>query len=200
MTNTRLPKDDRRAQLLDAAVALLEAEGAGAVTMERLAERAGVSKPVVYDHFANRTELVLALLARTWAEIDAEIAAHAASSTTPADRLRATFAALLVTADRQGPNVRALVDSASADPAVEQARRARWREREATWAAGLERRLDLAPATAVAAAATLRAAMVGAIAHARTSPEARQAATDVYVTTVLATLGALSGRKGGTRS
>ena len=195
-----MSRDDRRAQLLDAAVALLEAEGPGAVTMERLADRAGVSKPVVYDHFANRTELVLGVLARTWAEIDAGLAARAATPATPAARLRATFEALLDTAARQGPNVRALVDSVSADPEVERARRARWKEKEANWAAGLERDLALAPAIAAAAAATLRAAMVGAVAHARSSPAAKEAATTVYVTTVLATLGALSGRGGGTPS
>ncbi|HEX3622297.1 MAG TPA: helix-turn-helix domain-containing protein [Acidimicrobiales bacterium] len=194
-----MSKDDRRAQLLDAAGALVEAEGPAALTMERLADRAGVSKPVVYDHFANRTQLVLAVLARTWAEIDAEVAIRAAAARTPAERLRATFDALVDTAARQGPNIRGLVDSGSADPEVERARRARWSDKETGWAAGLERDLGLAPATAAAAATTLRAAMVGAVAHARTSPAAQQAAADVYVTTVLATLGALSDRKGGRR-
>ena len=161
-----MTRDVRRAQLLDAAVALLEAEGPGAVTMERLADRAGVSKPVVYDHFANRTELVLGVLARTWAEIDAGLAARAATPATPAARLRATFEALLDTAARQGPNVRALVDSVSADPEVERARR-RAEGEGGDWAAGLERDLALAPAIAAAAAATLRAAMVGAVARAK---------------------------------
>lgn len=195
-----MSRDERRGQLLDAAIALLEADGPGAMTMERLADRAGVSKPVVYDHFANRTQLVLAVLARTWGEIDTEIAAQAAASTTPAERIRVTFEALLATATRQGPNVRALVDSVSADPEVEQTRRARWREKEASLAAGLERDLGMAPATAAAAAATLQAAMFGAVAHARSSPEAAKVATDVYVTTVLATLGVLSGRAGRNRS
>ncbi|MDQ6947259.1 MAG: TetR/AcrR family transcriptional regulator [Actinomycetota bacterium] len=191
-----MSREERRGRLLDAAIALLEANGPGAVTMERLAERAGVSKPVVYDHFANRTQLVLAVLARTWAEIDTEIAARAAASATPAERILGTFQALLDSGARQGPNVRALVDSVSADPEVEQARRARWREKEATFAAGLERNLGMAPATAAAAAATLQAAMFGAVAHARSSPEAAKVAADVYTTTVLATLGVLSGRAG----
>ncbi|HXZ86430.1 MAG TPA: TetR family transcriptional regulator, partial [Myxococcota bacterium] len=40
---TRLPAADRREQLLDAAAAILLDAGFGALTMERLAERAGVS-------------------------------------------------------------------------------------------------------------------------------------------------------------
>ncbi len=195
-----MSRADRGGQLLDAAVALLEADGPGAVTMERLADRAGVSKPVVYDHFANRTQLVLAVLARTWSEIDTEIEARAATSMTPAERIRATFEALLDTSARQGPNVRALVDSVSADPEVERTRRGRWKEKETKWAAGLERDLAMAPATAAAAAATLQAAMVGAVAYARSSPAAAKVATEVYVTTVLATLGALSGRGRSDRS
>ena len=189
-----MTRDDRRDHLLDAALGLLESDGAAAVTMERVAERAGVSKPVVYDHFANRSALVVAVLARTWADAEGLVAGRAAEATTPAERIRATFEALVDAAAQRGPNVRALLDSASSDPQVEQARRARWKEKEAGWAAGLERELGLAPATAAAAAATLRAAMLGAVAHARTSPEARAAATDVYVTTVVATLGALTGQ------
>lgn len=50
-----------RTALLDAARVLLEEEGAGALTMGRVAERAGVSRRAVYLHVASRTELLLAL-------------------------------------------------------------------------------------------------------------------------------------------
>jgi AcrR family transcriptional regulator len=50
-----------RAALLDAARALLEREGPEALTMGRLAERAGVSRRAVYLHVDSRVDLLLAL-------------------------------------------------------------------------------------------------------------------------------------------
>lgn len=55
--------DDRRRQLLDAAAALIVAHGASAMSMERLAAEAGVSKALPYKHFDN-SEGVLAELYR----------------------------------------------------------------------------------------------------------------------------------------
>lgn len=60
-TRTRLARADRRRQLLDIAWRLIRREGADALTLGRLAEQAGVTKPVVYDHFGTRNGLLLAL-------------------------------------------------------------------------------------------------------------------------------------------
>lgn len=59
----RLPPEQRREQLLDAALSLIPA-GFDAVTMESVAKEAQVTKPVLYDLFANRGELISALLDR----------------------------------------------------------------------------------------------------------------------------------------
>lgn len=59
---TRLSRADRRAQMLDVARTLIEEQGADAVTLALVAEQAGVSKPMAYDHFESRTGLLLALL------------------------------------------------------------------------------------------------------------------------------------------
>ncbi len=59
---TRLSRADRRQQLLDVARTLIEEDGADAVTLALVAEKAGVSKPMAYDHFETRTGLLLALL------------------------------------------------------------------------------------------------------------------------------------------
>jgi AcrR family transcriptional regulator len=48
-------------QLLDVAWQLVREEGTEALTLGRLAERAGVTKPVVYDHFVTRAGLLAAL-------------------------------------------------------------------------------------------------------------------------------------------
>ncbi|WP_098012324.1 TetR/AcrR family transcriptional regulator [Streptomyces sp. sk226] len=60
-TPTRLPKQARREQLLDTAVAIVRTRGADGLTLVTLAEEAGVSRPVVYGHFATRPGLLLAL-------------------------------------------------------------------------------------------------------------------------------------------
>lgn len=57
----RLPKEARRAQLLDVAYEIITEEGTDVLTLARLAERAGVSKPVAYDHFSTRAGLLVAL-------------------------------------------------------------------------------------------------------------------------------------------
>ncbi|KJK52082.1 hypothetical protein UK23_04980 [Lentzea aerocolonigenes] len=59
----RLPPEQRREQLLDAALSLIPA-GFDSVTMESVAKQAQVTKPVLYDLFANRAELISALLER----------------------------------------------------------------------------------------------------------------------------------------
>ncbi|MGH3718099.1 MAG: TetR/AcrR family transcriptional regulator [Pseudonocardiaceae bacterium] len=58
----RMPRDERRAQLLAAATDVFVNNGYHATVMDDIAERAGVSKPVLYQHFPGKLELYLALL------------------------------------------------------------------------------------------------------------------------------------------
>lgn len=57
----KLPKADRRAQLLEVANAIVRQQGTDALTLGALAERAGVSKPITYNHFETRAGLMIAL-------------------------------------------------------------------------------------------------------------------------------------------
>lgn len=58
----RMPRRERRAQLLESALGVFVAQGYHAAAMDDIAERAGVSKPVLYQHFPGKLELYLALL------------------------------------------------------------------------------------------------------------------------------------------
>ncbi len=58
----RLPRSARRKQLLAAAQEVFIANGYHAAAMDDIAERAGVSKPVLYQHFPGKLELYLAIL------------------------------------------------------------------------------------------------------------------------------------------
>ncbi len=70
----RLPPEQRREQLLDAALSLIPA-GFDTVTMESVAKQAEVTKPVLYDLFANRASLISALLEREAARATEQVLA-----------------------------------------------------------------------------------------------------------------------------
>jgi len=59
---TRLPRQERRAQLLASALEVFVRQGYHAAAMDDIAERAGVSKPVLYQHFPGKLDLYLALV------------------------------------------------------------------------------------------------------------------------------------------
>ena len=66
-SGARLPPDDRRRHLLNVSRAIVEENGVGALSMESVAARAGVSRGLVYKYFGNRTGLVGIL----WSEVAA---------------------------------------------------------------------------------------------------------------------------------
>jgi AcrR family transcriptional regulator len=61
----RLPADERREQLLDAALTVLARDGYANVTIEAIAREADITRPVVYSAFDGLEPLLLALLDRT---------------------------------------------------------------------------------------------------------------------------------------
>lgn len=67
----RLPAGQRRAQMLDIAMLLVKGEGVAGLTLARLAEASGVSKPIAYQHFGTREGLLSALYARLGQEHEA---------------------------------------------------------------------------------------------------------------------------------
>nr|WP_218935658.1 TetR/AcrR family transcriptional regulator [Actinomadura citrea] len=76
-----MPRLARRKQLLGAAQEVFVAQGYHAAAMDEIAERAGVSKPVLYQHFPGKLELYLALLDEH-AEALVKIVREALESTT----------------------------------------------------------------------------------------------------------------------
>jgi len=57
-----MPRTVRRLQLLESALEVFVAQGYHAAAMDDIADRAGVSKPVLYQHFPGKLDLYLALL------------------------------------------------------------------------------------------------------------------------------------------
>ena len=107
----RLPRRERRAQLLDAAREVFVASGYHAAAMDDIAEAAGVSKPVLYQHFPGKLELYLALLD---ASSDALIAAVEDALAQTSDnklRVQATVQAYFDFVDDPGGAFRLIFES-----------------------------------------------------------------------------------------
>lgn len=68
----RLKTDERRADLLEAAKRVLASGGWGSLSMVSVADESGVTKRVVYNHFANPQEIIEALIASPLAEITSQ--------------------------------------------------------------------------------------------------------------------------------
>ena len=86
----RLPRDERRAQLLSAALEVFTAAGYHSAAMDEIADRANVSKPVLYQHFPSKLELYLAVLDLHIDSLVFEIQKAIASTPDNKDRVHAT--------------------------------------------------------------------------------------------------------------
>ncbi len=61
-TRARMPRDERRTQLLAIAEELFASHGYHHISMDDIADRAGVGKPVLYRHFPSKLDLYLAIV------------------------------------------------------------------------------------------------------------------------------------------
>jgi AcrR family transcriptional regulator len=108
---TRLPRSARRRQLLAAAQDVFVAQGYHAAAMDDIAERAGVSKPVLYQHFPGKLELYLALLDTHCDAIVEKVRAAMAATTDNKERVRGAVRAYFDFVDHENePAVRERVD------------------------------------------------------------------------------------------
>ncbi|MBA2523987.1 MAG: TetR/AcrR family transcriptional regulator [Solirubrobacterales bacterium] len=85
----RVPRDLRRRHLLELATRLFSERGFDAASMDELAQRAGVSKPVIYDQFGSKEGLLLAAIDALGSELNAAVIQAVEGRTDPEDLLRA---------------------------------------------------------------------------------------------------------------
>lgn len=108
---TRLPKQARRKQLLTAAQEVFVAQGYHSAAMDDIADRAGVSKPVLYQHFPGKLELYQALLEQHCEELEGNVRAALASTTENKQRVAATFQAFFEFVSGEGEAFRLVFES-----------------------------------------------------------------------------------------
>jgi AcrR family transcriptional regulator len=118
-SRSRLPRDERRAQLLSAALESFTASGYHAASMDEIAERANVSKPVLYQHFPSKLDLYLAVLDLHIDSLVFSIQKAIASTRDNKNRVKATIDAYFGFIEGEGEAFRLLFESdMSVEPQV----------------------------------------------------------------------------------
>lgn len=107
----RLPRRERRAQLLASALEVFVAQGYHAAAMDDIADRAGVSKPVLYQHFPSKLELYLALLDTHCDALVAKTRAAMAATSDNKERVRAAMSAYFDIIDHESEAFRLVFES-----------------------------------------------------------------------------------------
>ena len=131
--SSRLPADQRRRQLLEIACRVFADTGFHASAMDDIAHAAGVTKPVLYQHFASKRALFTEVLDDVGGQLLTSLGTATAEATTGRDRVQAGFAAyftfvteneaafrvLFGAAARNDPEFAAIVDRILEDVAEE---------------------------------------------------------------------------------
>ena len=118
-SKARLPRDERRAQLLAAALEVFTGAGYHAASMDEIADRANVSKPVLYQHFPSKLDLYLAVLDLQIDSLVFGIQKAIASTRDNKNRVTATIDAYFGFIEGEGEAFRLLFESdMSVEPQV----------------------------------------------------------------------------------
>ena len=111
-------REQRRVELVDAAVRAIERHGPD-VGMDDIATEAGISKPVLYRHFADKAQLYLAVAERATQLLMASLVPHLNLDGTPNQRIRAMVDAYLAEIERYPRLYQFLVNRTFADRPLE---------------------------------------------------------------------------------
>jgi AcrR family transcriptional regulator len=124
---SRLPAPERRQQLLDTALATFARLGYHDASMNDIADAAGVTKPVLYQHFGSKRDLFLELLADLGSRLRSAVRDAVASADGPRKQVEAGFSAWFNWVDTNRDGFSVLFDSeARRDPEfAEQAARSK---------------------------------------------------------------------------
>ena len=197
LERARLGRAERRNAILDAAAALVAAGDVEAVSMETVAERAGVSRPLVYKHFANRGELLAALYDREAALLHAELAVDVEAAGTVEEMFRALIHGALRAQASRGATLAALRSVGSRSRASREEQRRRDRTTLRYFGRRAVRQFGLDERRARAGVAILLGAIETVLAQWRRRPTREHAALleDTYVALVVGGIEELARRR-----
>ncbi len=95
-TRKRMPRAERERQMIEVAESVFAERGYTAASMDEIAERVGVSKPMLYEYFHSKEGLLLACIAESRAELRKVTEESVAGATSPEDALRRGLLAFFV--------------------------------------------------------------------------------------------------------
>jgi len=189
----RLSGSRRRDALVDAAAALVSVGDVHDVSMEAVAERAGVSRPLVYKHFANRHELLAAAYRREAVRLHDDLAGEVTAAGTVEEMFRALVRGSLRAAAERGQLFTALRAAGGWSRELREEERARDRDTVRAFGARAAREFGLDRRLAMTLTGVLLGALDSVLVQWRLRPTEENAALleHVYMTTVTAAYAAM---------
>jgi AcrR family transcriptional regulator len=192
----RMSRPARREHLLDVAATTVVTLGLDAVTMERIAAQAGVSKGLGYAYFANRDELLVALFDRELDALDLRVEAAMTAVPTFEAKLRVSLETWFEAAAERGLLMAALLQAKLTDGPLEERRRERHARIVQMYGAMVTDEYGFDQRQAATAVALLLGAYGGALELWTRRRVARREIIDTYVVMALGALGALAAPEG----
>jgi AcrR family transcriptional regulator len=192
----RLESSARRDALLDTVVALVRAKGVHVVSMEAVAEHAGVSRPLVYKHFANRDELLAAAYRREASKLHHDLATEVSSAGRVEEMYRALLQGSMRATIERGQIFAALGAAGGWNRDIRREQRSRDRETVRAFAAVAARQYGLDRSRSTAVTAVLLGALDAVLAQWRTdrTEESRGILEETYLAMVVGAYSADSAR------
>jgi AcrR family transcriptional regulator len=119
----RLKAPERRARILEAAEQAFAARGYHSTSMDDIAAAAGITKPVLYDHFSSKLDLYTRLTEAIRDELTERGAAAMAADAPPAQRIRTGVEAFFAFVEERPAAARVLLFTPVGEPELVDAAR-----------------------------------------------------------------------------
>ncbi|MFI0355799.1 TetR/AcrR family transcriptional regulator [Actinomadura sp. 9N407] len=192
--SARLSREHRREALVDAAAELVSAEPIEAISIETVAAHMGVSRPLVYKHFANREELLAAVYERESDLLHTRLAEEVRAAESVEEMFRALIHGVLRAQRERGTMLAALRAAGGWDEAVRGRKRDRDRTTVRYFADRMARRLELDERQVKPTVAILLSATDSVLQQWRHNPTSEQAALleEAYVDLVAGAMNQLA--------
>ena len=186
-----MARDDRREALLDAAASLVAAGDIEAVSMDTVAEMSGVSRPLVYKHFANRRDLLAAVYRREADTLHNELSSAVRSADTAEGKFRALVGGALRAEAERGASLAALRAAGGRTRELRETQGSRDRTTLKHFARQVAREYGVDERAVKASLAIVLRSIDAVLAEWRLRPTPQHAIVleDAYVTVALGTIG-----------
>jgi AcrR family transcriptional regulator len=152
-------------------VALVRVKGVKVVSMEAVAERAGVSRPLVYKHFANRDELLAAAYRREASTLHQDLASEVAGAASIEEMYRALLLGSMRATVEKDQIFTALREAGGWNRDIRREQRSRDRQTVRAFAATAARQYELDRNHATSITAVLLGALDAVLAQWRFDPK-----------------------------